>query len=131
MEEVLKFLKDVSTFYLATIDGDQPRVRPFGAVTAYEGRLYLITSNQKDVFRQLQANPKLELCGMDQKGNWLRVEATTVEDSDRNVKRAMLEEYPDLKNLYSVDDGKMEVLYLHNVRATFSSFTAEPLIVNF
>lgn len=131
MKEVLKFLKDNPTFFLATTEGDQPRVRPFGAVTAFEGKLYLITSNQKPVFRQLRENPKIELCAADANGNWLRVAAAAVCDQRPEARAQMLEDVPMLKQLYAVDDGIIEVFYLSDASAVFSSFTSEPRTVTF
>lgn len=131
MKDVLKFLKDNPTFFLATAEGDQPRVRPFGAVTEFEGKLYLITSNEKPVFQQLQENPKMEICAADANGNWLRIAATAVCDPRNEARAQMLEDVPMLKQLYAVDDGKIEVFYLSNASATFSSFTSEPRTVTF
>lgn len=131
MNEVYAFFKKNPTFFLATDEGDQPRVRPFGAVAIYEGRLYLCTSNQKAVYRQMKANPKIELCGADSEGNWLRVAAAAVEDTTQTAKAAMLAENPALDGMYKVDDGIFAVFFLQNVTATFSSFTAEPKVVTF
>jgi uncharacterized pyridoxamine 5'-phosphate oxidase family protein len=94
MEEVLRFLKEAKTFYLATVDGGQPRVRPFGAVILHDGKLYFITSNQKKVFKQLSANPKLEISAMDSKGAWIRLEATAVLGHFREAKVQMLKSIP-------------------------------------
>lgn len=131
MKEVLKFLKDNPTFFLATAEGYQPRVRPFGAVTEFEGKLYLITSNEKPVFRQLQENPKMEICAADAGGNWLRISAVAVCDPRREARAQMLEDVPMLKDLYALDDGKIEGLYLSNATATFCSFISEPRTVTF
>lgn len=131
MEQVLQFLKDAGTFYIATLDGDQPRVRPFGAVCEFEGKLYIPTNNKKKVFAQMMKNPKVEICCM-ANGNWIRVEAEVVNDTRREARSAMLEEYGDtLKNMYSLDDGIFEVLYLKNATATICSFTAEPVVIKF
>ena len=131
MNEILNFLKENVTFYLATVDGDQPHVRPFGAVTDFEGKLYLITSNQKDVFRQIKKNPKIEISVTGKDGQWLRLKAQAVEHDSRPARQKMLDDYPSLKALYSVDDGKMAVLYLAEATATFCSFTGEPRTVTF
>lgn len=131
MKEVLQFLKDNPTFFLATVEGDQPRVRPFGAVCEFEGKLYLITSNAKPVFQQILANPRIEICGANAEGVWVRISATAVADSRKEPKIAMLEEYPNLKQMYDPGDGKMEVLYLKDAVATFCSFTANPRVVRF
>lgn len=131
MDEVLQFLKEVSTFYLATVDNDQPRVRPFGAVCEFEGKLYICTNNRKDVFAQMKKNPKVEISGMDTKGKWLRVEAKAIQDDRNEARTAMLEANPGLNNMYKVDDGLYEVLYLQDATATFSSFGSESKIVKF
>ncbi len=130
MNNVLEFLKDCKTFYLATCEGDQPRVRPFGAVMIYDGKLYSVTNNKKKVFKQLQENPKLELSGM-AKGKWIRVEGIAVHDDNRAARESMLAEYPSLNQMYAVDDGIMEVFYLKDVTATIYSFTGEPEVIKF
>ena len=119
MDEVLKFLTRNPIFFFTTMDGDQPRVRPFGAVTKYEGKLYFITSNQKEVYRQLKINPKVEICGIDQNENWLRISGKAVMDTRPETVGHMLEEMPSLKNIYSVDDGIAEVFYLTDAEARF------------
>ena len=131
MEEVLQFLSQMGTFYLASMDGDQPRVRPFGAVMGYEGKLYLITNNQKEVWKQLTKNPKVELCACNEKGEWLRVSAVVVPDPRMEAKTAMLEANPNLKNMYQVDDGVMTVFYLKEATAIFSSFMEAPKTIVF
>ncbi len=125
IDRVVQFLRDAGTYYLATAEGDQPRVRPFGTVLLYDGRLYIQTGKVKSVSKQLAANPKAELCAF-KDGAWLRVAGTLVNDDDRAVKAAMLEQYPQLKAMYSADDGNTQVLYFKDARATFSSFTAAP-----
>ena len=132
MEEVYKFLKENPVFYLATMDGDQPRVRPFGVVALFEGKLYLQSGNIKPVYKQMMANPKIELCTTSKDGTkWLRVAATVVHDGRVEARRHMLEENPMLKKLYSEDDGIGEVLYLKDAAATFYSFTEAPKTVKF
>lgn len=131
MKEVLKFLKENPVFYLATIDGDQPRVRPFGAVAEFEGKLYICTNNQKKVFEQMKANSKVEISGMDSKGGWLRIEAKAIQDKSADAKTAMLEDNPGLKNMYKADDVVFEVLFLKDATATFYSFNSEPREVKF
>ena len=118
MQEVLAFLKEAGTYYLATCENGQPRVRPFGTIHLFDGRLYLQTGKTKAVSRQLHANPRLELCAA-LGGRWLRVEATAVEDDRREARVSMLEAYPSLRSLYSPDDGNTEVWYLRNASATF------------
>ncbi len=128
MERVLKFLKDAETYYLATVDGDQPRVRPFGTAHVFEGKLYIQTGKVKDVSKQLHANPKAEICAF-KDGEWLRVAGGLVEDDRREARVSMLEAYPSLQKMYSADDGNTEVFYFKDAIATFSSFTHEPEII--
>lgn len=127
MEEIYEFLKACGDYFLATCDDGQPRVRPFGTVNIYNGRLYIQTGKLKSVSRQLHKNPKLEICAM-KDGKWMRVEATAAEDDDREARVSMLEAYPNLKALYSPDDGNTEVWYLRNVTATLYSFTESPVV---
>ena len=127
MEEIYEFLKACGDYFLATCDDGQPRVRPFGTVNIYNGRLYIQTGQLKSVSRQLHKNPKLEICAM-KDGKWMRVEATAAEDDDREARVSMLEAYPNLKALYSPDDGNTEVWYLRNVTATLYSFTEPPVV---
>ncbi len=130
MERVEKFLKDAGTYYLATADKDQPRVRPFGTINNFEGRLYIQTGKSKDVSKQIHANPKVEICACTGP-EWLRISATLVEDDRREARQAMLDAYPSLQGMYSADDGNTEVFYLKDATATFSSFTAAPEVVTF
>ena len=130
MQRVLNFLKEAGTYYLATVDGDQARVRPFGTINEFEGKLYIQTGKVKDVSKQLHKNPKAEICAF-KDGEWLRVAGTFVEDDRREARAAMLEAYPSLKGMYSADDGNTEVFYIKDATATFSSFTREPEIVKF
>ncbi len=131
MEKALKFLKDCGVFYLATVEDDQagaapsPRVRPFGAVCGFEGRLYIITNNQKKVFDQMQKNQKVEISGM-AGGKWIRLSGEAVRDTRREARVAMLEANPSLGGMYNADDGVMEVLYLKNAEASICSFTDAP-----
>ena len=132
MKEVLQFLRENPTFYIATADGDQPRVRPFGALTDYDGKIYLVTSNTKNVYAQLKKNPKFELTVTSASGTeWIRIEAKAEFDSRREIKVKMLEENSNLEGLYTPDDGIMEVFYMKDAAATFYSFTAEPKTVTF
>ena len=125
IERVCQFLNDAKTYYLATSEGDQPRVRPFGTAMVYEGRLYIQTGKVKPVSRQIAANPKVEICAF-HGGQWLRVAGELVNDDRREPKVAMLEKYPTLKAMYSPDDGNTQVLYLKDAVATFASFTSAP-----
>ncbi len=131
MNEVLDYLKSCGTFYLATADGDQPHVRPFGAVCEFEGKPYIVTNNRKKVYAQMADNAKIEICGM-QKGTWIRIEAEAAHDSRREARVAMMDaNKASLSSMYTVDDNLMEVLYLKNATATIYSFTAEPRIITF
>lgn len=131
MDEVLQFLKATRAYYLGTMDGNQPRVRPFGTISKFEDKLYIQTGRSKDVCRQIEKNPQIEICAMNDSGKWLRVAATAVRDDRREAKQHMLDEYPMLKDRYSADDGNCEVLCLKDVTATFCSFTDEPRTVTF
>ncbi len=128
MQEVFEFLKKAGTYYLATVEDDQPRVRPFGTVEIFEGKLYIQTGKIKDVSKQIQANPKVELCAFDN-GKWLRVAGTLVRDDRIEAKEHMLAAYPSLQHMYSATDDNTEVLYFENATATFSSFTEAPRVV--
>lgn len=130
IEKVCKFLDEAQTYYLATVDGDQPRVRPFGTVLVWNGKLYIQTGKVKPVSKQLAANPKAEICAF-KDGKWLRVSGELVNDEDRDVKAAMLEKMPALKGMYDPDDGNMQMLYFKNAVATFSSFTEAPETLTF
>lgn len=130
MERVEKFLKDAGTYYLATVEGDQPRVRPFGTAHIFEGRLYIQTGKKKDVSRQLHANPKAEICAF-QNGEWIRIAGELVEDGRPEARQSMLDAYPGLKSMYSADDGNTEVFYFRNATATISAFTHAPEVIRF
>lgn len=130
MERTLKFLKEAGTYYLATVDGDQPRVRPFGTINEFEGKLYIQTGKKKDVSKQLHANPKAEICAF-LNGQWIRVACELVPDDRREAKVAMLDAYPNLKGMYSADDDNTEVLYMKDATATFSSFAGAPEVEKF
>ena len=130
IEKVYQFLDDAQTYYLATVEGDQPRVRPFGTALLYGGKLYIQTGKVKDVSKQLAANPKAEICAF-KDGKWLRVAGELINDDDREVKAAMLDKMPNLKAMYSADDDNTQVLYFRNATATFSSFTEAPEVIKF
>ena len=130
MKRVVDFLKEAGTYYLATVDGDQPRVRPFGTAHVFEGKLYIQTGKIKNVSKQIHANPKVEICAF-KDGDWVRVAGELVEDARREAKVAMLDAYPSLQGMYSADDDNTEVFYIKNATATFSSFTKEPETVTF
>ena len=130
MERVCKFLKDAGTYYLATVEGDQPRVRPFGTAHIFEGRLYIQTGKVKPVSKQLMANPKAEICAI-HNGTWVRVAGELVEDDRVEARKSMLDAYPNLRKMYDENDGNTQVFYFKNATATFSSFTAAPETVTF
>ena len=130
MDKVLKFLKDAETYYLATVEGDQLKVRPFGTAHIFEGKLYIQTGKVKDVSKQLHQNPKAEICAF-KNGEWLRVSGKLIEDDRNEARQSMLDAYPSLQKMYKADDGNTEVFYFENATAIFSSFTHEPQIINF
>jgi len=130
MQEVYDFLKKAGTYYLATVEGDQPRVRPFGTYNIFDGKLYIQTGKSKPCSKQMGINPKVEICAAAD-GEWLRIAATAVNDDNIEAKKAMLDAYPHLRGRYSEEDDNTQVLYLKDAVATFSSFTAEPKVVKF
>lgn len=131
MKEVYEFLKNCGTYYLATVEDGQPRVRPFGTVDLFEGKLYIQTGKSKPVARQMKANPKVELCAMSQDGKWIRVTAEAVLDENVKAQEHMLDAYPDLKAMYTPGDGNTEVYYLKNGTAQICSFTEPPRCIQF
>ena len=128
MQRVEKFLKEAETYYLATVEGDQPRVRPFGVVNVFEGKLYIQTGKSKDVSKQIHKNPKVEICAF-KGGEWLRVAGELESDDRYEAKKSMLDAYPSLQKMYSADDENTEVLYFKNAVATFYSFANAPEVV--
>lgn len=130
MERTAQFLKDAGTYYLATAEGDQPRVRPFGTAHVFEGKLYIQTGKVKDVAKQVAANPKVEICAF-KDGEWLRLCGELVEDDRREARQSMLDAYPSLQAMYSADDGNTVVYYFKDATATFSSFTHAPEVEKF
>lgn len=130
MERVEKFLKEADVYYLATMEGDQPRVRPFGTAHIFEGKLYIQTGKVKGVYKQLKANPKAEICACI-KDQWIRVSGELIEDDRREARQSMLDAYPSLQSMYSADDGNTAVFFFQNATAVFSSFQAEPEVINF
>ncbi|BAF58399.1 MAG: pyridoxamine 5'-phosphate oxidase family protein [Pelotomaculum sp.] len=125
MDEVLKFLTDNPVFYIATVDGGRPRVRPFGFVMKYEGKLWFCTNNQKNVYKQLRENPYFELCTASPDRKWLRLKGRAVFNSTPQAKAKALEVMPELKAMYSADDPIFEVFYVEEGEATFYSLTGE------
>ena len=125
LAKVLEFLDDAQTYYLATVDGDQPKVRPFGTALVYNDKLYIQTGRVKAVSKQLAANPKAEICAF-KDGKWIRITGELVEDDTREVKTLMLEKMPVLRHMYNEDDGNMQMLYFKNAKVVFASFGGAP-----
>ncbi len=123
MERVCEFLKNAGVYYLATVEGDRPRVRPFGTAHIFEGKLYIQTGKVKPTSRQLLANPKAEICAF-KDGRWLRVSGELIEDDRVEARKSMLDAYPDLRSMYDENDGNTQVFYFRNAAATYSSFDA-------
>ena len=130
MDKIYQFLQDAGTYYLATVEGDQPRVRPFGTIDLFEGRLYIQTGKKKDVSKQIHLNPKIEICAF-KDGVWLRVAAKAVADDRIEAQQHMLDAYPSLQGMYKAGDGNTEVFCLTEGVATFSSFANPPETVTF
>ena len=130
IEKVTRFLKDAGTYYLATVEGDQPRVRPFGTAHIFEGKLYIQTGKKKEVSKQLKANPKAEICAF-KGGKWIRVAGELIEDDRIEARISMLDAYPSLKNMYAADDGNTTVFYFQNAEAVITSFSQEPEVIHF
>ena len=128
MEEVFELLKKIGTYYLATVDGDKPRVRPFGTVDLYNWKLYIQTGKKKDVSKQIEKNPNAELCAF-QDGVWVRVSGKLVNDDSREAKKHMLNNYPNLRGMYNEDDDNTQVLYFEDGVATIYSFTSQPKVI--
>ena len=130
MERVYNFLKEAGTYYLATVEGDQPRVRPFGTVNIFDGKLYIQTGKIKPCSKQLAANPKAEICAF-HNGAWVRIAGELIEDDRVEAKKSMLDAYPNLRGMYNENDDNTQVLYFKNAVATFASFGGEPETVTF
>jgi uncharacterized pyridoxamine 5'-phosphate oxidase family protein len=130
MQEVYEFLKKCSAYFIATVEGDQPRVRPFGTVNIFDDKLYIQTGKVKNVAKQITLNPKVEICAFNGT-EWIRVAATLVEDKRFEAQQSMLDAYPDLQGRYAAGDGNTQVYYLKDAEAVFSSFTDAPRTVNF
>lgn len=131
VQEIFDYLKASKVFYLATVEGDQPRVRPMGAIDVYDDKLYFQTANTKNLFKQMIANPKVEFCTMGPGGTWIRIQADAIHDDRLVAREHMMDANPGLKSRYSADDGVCEVLYLANAVATIYSFTEDPKVINF
>ena len=130
MKRVLDFLKNAEVYYLATVEGDQPRVRPFGTINEFEGKLYIQTGKVKPTSHQLAANPKAEICAF-KDGAWIRVACELIEDDRFEAKKSMLDAYLNLRHMYDEDDGNTQVLYMQNAVATISSFDGAPVVIEF
>ena len=130
MKRVLDFLKKAEVYYLATVEGDQPRVRPFGTINEFEGKLYVQTGKVKPTSKQLAANPKAEICAFCD-GAWIRVACELVEDDRFEARKSMLDAYPNLRSMYDENDGNTQVLYMQNATATISSFSSAPVVIKF
>ena len=130
MKEVMDFIKDCGVYYLATIDKDKPRVRPFGTCEIYDNHLYIQTGKSKNVSKQIQKNPNVELCAF-KDGKWIRIEGSLVRDDRIEAKKDMLDKNPNLRNMYNENDDNTEVLYFNGGTATIYSFTSEPKIIKF
>lgn len=130
MNTVNDFLKQAGTYYLATVEGDQPRVRPFGTVNIFEGKLYIQTGKKKAVAKQIAANPKVEISAF-KDGTWIRVAGELVEDDRIEAQKSMLDAYPELGGMYQPGDGNTVVYYFKNAVATICSFTAAPEVIRF
>lgn len=126
MEKVFNFLKEAGTYYLATVDEEgKPRVRPFGTVNIYEGKLYIQTGKSKDVFKQIEKNPFVEICAFNN-GTWLRVNGKLINDHRFGAKKSLLDNYPELKTMYDPADDNTAVLCFEEIHGGFYSFTSEP-----
>ena len=130
MKRVLDFLKKAEVYYLATVEGDQPRVRPFGTINEFEAKLYIQTGKVKPTSKQLAANPKAEICAF-KDGAWIRVACELVEDDRFEARKSMLDAYPNLRHMYNENDGNTQVFYIKNATATISSFGGEPVVIEF
>ncbi len=130
MERVCQFLKEAGVYYLATVEGDQPHVRPFGTAHIFEGKLYIQTGKIKPVSKQLLENPRAEICAF-KDGQWIRIAGELIEDDRTEARKSMLDAYPELRSMYNENDGNTQVLYFKNAMATFYSFTSAPETVHF
>lgn len=130
MERVCNFLKEAGVYYLATVEGDQPRVRPFGTAHIFDGKLYIQTGKVKAVSKQITENPKVEICAF-KDGAWLRLAGELVNDDRVEAKKSMLDAYENLRGMYNENDDNTQVLYIQNAVATFSSFGAPEEVVKF
>ena len=132
MKEIYEFLKECGTYFLATCEGDEPRVRPFGTINIFEDKLYIQTGKSKNVSKQIESNPKVEICGLlKDESKWIRVTGVLKRDDRVIAKKSMLDSYPNLRGMYDENDDNTEVLYFEKGTATISSFTEEPKTIEF
>jgi len=129
MKEVYEFLKESKTYYLATIDNNTPRVRPFGTIDLFEDKLYIQTGKSKDVYKQIEKNNNVEICAFNN-GKWIRVTGKLIEDNRVEAKRHMLDNYPELRGMYNEEDDNTVVLYFESFKAVIYSFTEPPIVIN-
>ena len=129
-EKICSFIKECGTYYLATVSGNCPKVRPFGTIELFEGKLYIQTGKKKETYKQLLANPNAEICAF-KDGKWIRISGRLIPDDRREAKKHMLDAYPELRGMYSEDDDNTIVLYFRDAQAVIASFTEAPEIYNF
>lgn len=128
MKEVLEFLKESKTYYLATVDNNEPRVRPFGTINLFEDKLYIQTGKSKDVYKQIEKNNNVEICAFNN-GRWIRVTGKLIPDNRVEAKKSMLDNYPELRGMYSEFDDNTIVLYFESFKAVIYSFTEAPKVI--
>lgn len=130
MNEVLEFLEEAKVYYLATVEGNQPRVRPFGTVNLFEGKLYIQTGKRKPCAKQIEENNNVEICAFTN-GDWIRISGKLIPDERIEAKKSMLDKYPELRGMYSENDDNTIVYYFKDAKAIISSFTKAPKEINF
>lgn len=116
-KKVYEFLEDAKTFYLATMEGNQPRVRPYGAMLFFEGKNYIMAFGQTNATRQIAANQKAEICAF--KGRTLRIECKLVEDNRPEVGKALVDKMPVLKPVLGENGENGVMYYLKDATANF------------
>lgn len=130
MQKVFDFIKSCRVYYIATMDGDQPRVRPFGTIDIYDGKIYFLTGKNKQISKQIGDNPKIEICAYNG-DKWIRVQAVAIEDETIEAKQQVLNAFPFLQDVFKADDDNTQVFYLSNAVAMISSFEMEPEVIKF
>ncbi|MEJ2110102.1 MAG: pyridoxamine 5'-phosphate oxidase family protein [Acidobacteriota bacterium] len=128
MSSAIEFLKANQVFHLATVDGSEARVRPFGFVMNRNGKLYMCTSKAKDVCKQMKNNPEIEISAMGPEGTWLRIRGSIAFDDSREAKMQAFEEAPMLLQIYpkGADDENYVTFYFTEAKATLYSFSEAP-----